>query len=167
MRLLYDNIENHVRTLDGLGINSEEYGALLAPAIIERLTYQLKLIIGRYIKDKVCNLTEILSIINEELIARKNCSITDEKGGKNYLFNNHYDENPCSRSALVVHQRFKNKRVFCKGSHQSDKYEAIIDPSAKKEFLKSAKRCFLCLEERHFEWDLSDQAHMLLLQAFS
>ena len=36
MRLFYDNIENHVRTLDGLGINSEEYGALLASAIIER-----------------------------------------------------------------------------------------------------------------------------------
>ena len=149
IRLFYNNIENHVRTLDGLGINSEEYGALLAPAIIERLTYQLKLIIGQYIKDKICNLTEILSILNEELIARNNCSITDEKGGKNYLFKNHHDENPCSRSALVADQRFKNKCVFCKGSHQSDKYEAIPDPSARKEFLKSAKRCFLCFKERH------------------
>ena len=149
IRLFYYNIENHVRTLDGLGNNSEEYGALLAPAIIERLTYQLKPIIGQYIKDKICNLTEILSILNEELIARNNCSITDGKCGKNYLFKNHHDENPCSRSALVADQRFKNKCVFCKGSHQSDKYEAIPDPSARKEFLKSAKRCFLCFKERH------------------
>ena len=46
IKLFYDNIKNHVRTLDGLGINSEEYGALLAPAIKERLTHQLKLTIG-------------------------------------------------------------------------------------------------------------------------
>ena len=78
IRLFYNNIENQVRTLDGLGINSEEYGAQLPPAIIERLTRQLKLIVGRNIKDKICDLTEILSIINEELIACKNCSITDE-----------------------------------------------------------------------------------------
>ena len=164
--MFYDNFENHVRTLDELGINSEEYGALLTPAIIERLTYQLKLIIGRYIKDTICNLTEIPSIINEELIARKNRSITDEKGDKNYLFKNHHDENPCSRSALVADQRFKNKCVFCKGSHQSDKYEAIRDSSARKEFLKSTKRCFLCLEECHFDWELSDQGHRLLLETF-
>ena len=48
--LFYDNTENHVRTLDGLGINTEEFGALLAPAIIERLTHQSKLIIGWNIK---------------------------------------------------------------------------------------------------------------------
>ena len=36
IQLFYDNIEKHVRTLDGLGINSEEYGVLLASAIIER-----------------------------------------------------------------------------------------------------------------------------------
>ena len=102
-------------------------------------------------KDKICNLMEILSIINEELISRKNCSITDEKGGKNYLFNNQHDKNPCPRSALVANQRFKNKCVFCNGSHQPDKYKAITDPSARKEFLKSAKRCLLCLKERHFD----------------
>ena len=132
IRLFYDNIENHVRTLDGLGINSEEYGALLASAIIERLTHQLKLIIGQNIKDKICDLTKILSIINEKLIAHKNCSITDEKGGKNYLLNNNHEENPCSRSTLVANQSFKNKCAFCKGSHQPDKYEAITDPSARK-----------------------------------
>ena len=104
IRLFYDNIENHVRTLDGLGINSEEYGALLASAIIERLTHQLKLIIGRNIKDKIYDLTKILSIRNEKLIAHNNCSITNEKGSKNYLLNNNHEENSCYRSNLVANQ---------------------------------------------------------------
>ena len=42
IRLFYDNIENHVRTLDGLGINSKEYGALLASAIIEGTNASIK-----------------------------------------------------------------------------------------------------------------------------
>ena len=54
----YDDIESHIRSLDGLEINSPEYGVLSAPVIIERLPHQLKLITGRNIKDK------ILSIIN-------------------------------------------------------------------------------------------------------
>ena len=107
IRLFYNNIENHVRTLDGLGINSEEYGALLASAIIERLTHQLKLIIGRNIKDKIYDLTKILSIRNEKLIAHNNCSITNEKGGKNYLLNNNHEENSCYRSNLVANQILK------------------------------------------------------------
>ena len=65
IRLFYDNIENHGRTLDELGINSEEYGAILAPAIIERLTHQLKLTIVPNIKDKICDLTKKCSIIVE------------------------------------------------------------------------------------------------------
>ena len=65
IRLFYDNIENHGRTLDELGINSEEYGAILALAIIERLTHQLKLTIVPNIKDKICDLTKKCSIIVE------------------------------------------------------------------------------------------------------
>ena len=135
--------------LDGLGINSQEHRALLAPVIIEGLPHQLKLIIGRNIKDKIWDLTKILPVINEELITRENCSITDEKGGKSYLFGNYHDENPASRSALVANQRFKNTCVFCKDSHWSDKCEVITDPSVRKEFLKSTNRCFLCLKESH------------------
>ena len=89
------------------------------------------------------------SIINEELIARKTCSITHEKGGKRYLFSNGHNGNPVSGSALVTNQRFKSKCVFCKDSHWPNICEVITDPNATKEFLKSAKRCFLCLKEGH------------------
>ena len=65
------------------------------------------------------------------------------------LISNYHDENPTTGSALVANQRFENKCVFCKASHLLDKCEVITDPSARKEFLKSAKRCFLCLKEGH------------------
>ena len=36
-RLFYGDIEGHVRSLDGSGINSQEYGALLAPITVKIL----------------------------------------------------------------------------------------------------------------------------------
>ena len=58
--MFYCNIEDLVRSLDGLGVNSQEYGALLAPVSKEWLPHQLKLITGKNIKDKISDLTKIL-----------------------------------------------------------------------------------------------------------
>ena len=89
---------------------------------MERLSHQLRLIIGQNIRDKNRDLTKILSVINEELAARENCSVTDEKDGKNYLHCSNSKENALvSGPALVTNQRFKNKFVFCKDTHWSDK----------------------------------------------
>ena len=48
-----DNIESHVCSLQGLGIESKNYGYLLAPIILERLSHQLKLIISRNLKSEI------------------------------------------------------------------------------------------------------------------
>ena len=87
--------------------------------------------IGQNIKNKFPT-SQRFSVINEELIARKNCSIAGEKADKDYLFSNRHNENSDSRSALVANQTFKTKCVFFKCSHWSDKCEAITDPSARK-----------------------------------
>ena len=100
-------------------------------------------------KDKIWGLTKILSVINEELVAHENCSFLDEKGGKSYLFSDDHNENPASGTALVTNKKFRNKCVFCKGSHWSNKCELMADLSARKEFLRKelSERYFLCLEE--------------------
>ena len=49
----FDNIESHVRRLQGLGIESKNYGYLLAPIILERLSHQLKLIISQNLKSEI------------------------------------------------------------------------------------------------------------------
>ena len=71
LRNFFDNIESHVRSLQGLGIESKNYGSLLTPIILERLTNQLKLTISRNLKSEIWNLDEILMLINEEVRAQK------------------------------------------------------------------------------------------------
>ena len=76
LRKFMDNIESHVRILQGLGIESKNYGSLLAPIILESLPHQLKLVISPNLKSKIWGLDKTLLLINEELRARESCMIS-------------------------------------------------------------------------------------------
>ena len=71
LRTFFDKIESHTRSLQSLGIESQNYGSLLAPIILERLPHQFKLIISRNLKDEIWDLDKILELINEELRAKR------------------------------------------------------------------------------------------------
>ena len=43
LRKLYDTVESHVRSLNGLGINYQHFRLLLIPIILERLPNTIKL----------------------------------------------------------------------------------------------------------------------------
>ena len=65
IRLFCDDIESHVRSLDGLETNSQEYASLSALIIMERirLPHQLKLIIGKKIKDDLISNERLIIVI--------------------------------------------------------------------------------------------------------
>ena len=63
LRQLYDTLEVHVRLLPSLNVDSQSYGMLLSPIIIERLPHSVKLIISRNLKDKGLDLTKFLLTI--------------------------------------------------------------------------------------------------------
>ena len=51
--IVFNNIKLHVRSLQELGIESKNYGSLLAPIMLERLPHQLKLIISQNLKSEI------------------------------------------------------------------------------------------------------------------
>ena len=154
LRKFFDNIESHVRSLQGLGIKSKSNGSLLASIILERLPHKLKLIISQNLKSEIWDLDKTLLLINGELRAQESCIIpsnifnsisNDEKqGGKKNL--SHF-ESLTSGSALYSNQTHQNKCVFCRGRHWSDKCKVISEPEARKEYLREGNRCFLCLNQ--------------------
>ena len=46
-RRVYDKIESHIRSLQGLGVESKNYGCLLVPVILNHLPNDLRLIVSR------------------------------------------------------------------------------------------------------------------------
>ena len=75
LRNLYDKIEINIKSLNSLGIHSDNYGPLLVPIILSRVPDDIQLIISRNCNQRgeVWNLQHILEILRQEVRARENC----------------------------------------------------------------------------------------------
>ena len=154
MRKLYDDVKNHVRCLQSLGVHGGQYGPLLSPVIMDRLPIQFKLTVSRHLKTDLWDLTKLLELIRDEIRARENVSAiegsTREDEGKNSSNVREYIEKPHTDAVLTSQSTPKSRCIFCKAFHWSDKCKVISDIEARKEFLRKGKRCFLCMREGHF-----------------
>ena len=63
LRLVYDKINVHVRGLSSLGIESEQYGCLLIPVIMTKVSNEIRLRIARQSKSDVWKLDELMNVI--------------------------------------------------------------------------------------------------------
>ena len=145
LRLFYDNIESHVRSLLSLGVDSKNYGALLSPIIMERLPNELRLIISRNLKGEGWDLTKLLEILREEIKARETCILPQSENSEVDI------QTPYTQSALFTKSKStsKIKCLFCRGPHYSDKCDNVTDLQTRKEHVKKQKRCFICLKSDH------------------
>ena len=76
LRFVYDQICVHTRGLASLGITSEQYGSLLIPIIMSKLSPEVRLQIVRNSKDSVWKIEELLSVIKIEVEAREASEMT-------------------------------------------------------------------------------------------
>ena len=143
LRLFYDEIEAHVRSLLSLGVDSKNYGALLSPIIMERLPNELRLIISRNLKGEGWDLTRLLEILREELKARETCILPPSENSEVDI--------PYTQSALFTKSKPtpQIKCLFCRGPHYSDKCDIVTDLQTRKDHVKKLKRCFICLKPDH------------------
>ena len=63
LRQFFYRIENHIPSLQSLGIESELYGKLLIPLIMEKLPRELRLFISRKIEQDVWDLDTLLKTL--------------------------------------------------------------------------------------------------------
>jgi len=159
LRILYDSIETQARSLQSLGIDSKNYGALLAPVIMEKVPHFIRLIINRTVKE--WDLELMLNVLREELQARENCGNGEkerehstikqeeqqQQHRKNFInYSIRENSQPHTASNLLVGTP---NCVFCKGQHFSDKCSVITDLDGRRNFLRKGGRCFLCLQSGH------------------
>ena len=66
LRMIYDHINVHVRSLEALGLTSEHYGSLLIPVIMSRIPGEISLQIARQVSKDVWSITEAMVAIKRE-----------------------------------------------------------------------------------------------------
>ena len=146
LRELYNKVVINIRALNSAGVNSEHFGAMLIPIVLEKLPNIVRLQISRKLGSDNWNITEFMNSINDEISARENFEFlrNTESFGREEQAN---ERN--TTSSLTVMQSYR-LCVFCGDkNHFSDKCDVITDISTRKEKLRDLRCCYKCLKPYH------------------
>ena len=164
LRQLHDLIESQVRSVKSLGVSSSSYGSLLSSVVTSKLPQDLRLIITREVKDE-WDFDHILDVFRSELEARErangnNVSPIDQSSTKP-PYNRGRKGLPLSTDAALFATGSKPTCTYCGKDHASNAYKNVTSIAARKEILKRAGRCFVCLKRNHISKNCSSRMKCL------
>ena len=111
------------------------------------------------------DLNHILDIFRSELKAREranwnNVSTTDQSTSK-LPYNKGRKGLPFPTDAALFATGSKPTCTYCRKDHASNAYNNVTSIAARKEILKRAGRCFVCLKRNHISKDCSSRMKCL------
>ena len=158
LRELHDQVEAHIRALQVIGVESESYGKLFIPLLMEKLPANLRLIISSSIDKEEWDLDVLLRAFDSEIEARERCklignnlsepAVTPVKSNVERFIEGR--SGPSTASALVTPSGEKSVScTYFRQSHPSARCTTITDIGARRNLLKQQGRCFLSLRRSH------------------
>ena len=134
-----------MRSLKALSIAAESYGSLLTPVILSKLPQEFRLIVSREVREGSRGLDELMKVINAEIKAREHAMGTFNSGchppkahGKGLPTN----------ATLLTDNSFVPKCSYCRQQHSSVSCRTVTDPAERKQILRKAGRCYICLPQK-------------------
>ena len=150
LRRLYDSVEANVRGLRALGVALESYGGLLTSILMNKLPPEIRLIIT---EDR-WDMEKVMKIISREVDARERSSTLS---GSDPLPKKQFPKGPPTAAALVANDSAPHC-VYCNQDHQSTSCTVVTDVDARREVLRKAGRCYVCLRRYHISRDCRSSA---------
>ena len=71
LRRLYNDVEANVRSLKALGMEQASYGAMLTSVLLNKLPSDVRLIVSRRTPSDRLDLLTLLTVLEDELVARE------------------------------------------------------------------------------------------------
>jgi len=148
LRKLANDIENCVRDLRSMKVETSTYGSLLIPILKERLPDELVIHISRRFGFDIWTLDLVLKYMNEEIQASENCvSLLKVKERNEAQFSTY-------NFSLQGDEKNSRKCVYCwNEGHSSSQCRKVTNIRSRTDILKRRKRCFLCLGLGHQKRD--------------
>ena len=154
LRYVYDKINVNIRGLSAMGITATQYGSLLIPIIMTKLTPELRLRIARESRNEVWVIGELMDLIKQEVEAREATEIVKVPAtrhtGSLQIRDNHFRSN--STASALIAQNSSVQCVYCNEAHYSASCKRVPGSQERKEILLWSGRCFSCLKPNHKSW---------------
>lgn len=141
LRRLYDQLETHIRGLKALGVDSESYGSLLSSVLVKKLPAEMQLLISRQLSSDDWTLVSLMETLVKEIEARERTAAANQSHGKTNR------EQPTS-AALYTGDRVITC-CYCQHNHSHNSCPKVTLPESRKQLLRKAGRCFVCLKRGH------------------
>ena len=146
LRQFFDRVESHVRGLHALEVPSSSYGGLLSSVLMNKLPPDVRLIVSRTIPEADWNLDVILNVVDKEINARERAVSVISVSGQQKK-SHARDGQPTAASLFTKGSMVSC--VYCDQSHPPASCTAVSDIETRKQRLKKAGRCFICLKRFH------------------
>ena len=149
LRFVYDKVSVNIRALRALGIQSDQYGSrsLLIPVIMSKLPSDVRLQIARRTEKDVWIIKDLLEILRREVEARE---LSEQVKA-----NSKIKKPPPSRVPTTSSLTAKGSGgspvtcAYCGKQHYLASCETVVLPNERKDILRRAGRCFVCLRIGH------------------
>lgn len=151
LRRLFDNVSCHVRSLNSLGVESNSYGSLLSPVLLNKLPADLQLVVSRKASGADVNLDDLMSTIEEEITARERIGASQGR-----LPTRKNDYKPPPTATTLVSGGISNLQsscCYCNKPHNPSDCNTVTQVEARKQSLRRNGRCFSCLRKGHLSRD--------------
>ena len=141
---MYDDLQAHVRSLDALGISGEQYGVVLTPLILSRLTPELRLEWARDGEGHESDLLFLLDFLQREIERRERSRAFSGEGATAH------DYRAFSREGATAH----DYREFSREGATTDDGPSTCSPVATASALHASietgrTTCELCGRQGH------------------
>ena len=149
LRSLYDHITVHIRGLEALEVNSDQYGSLLIPIIMSKLPSEVRLKVAQENQEDVWQIKDLMKVLQTEVDAREASETTKLKSASQTAAKNHSQNRHNHTAGAFVSQNRPIKCVYCNALHYSASCDKVRDVKERKDHLIKTGRCFNCLKANH------------------
>ena len=153
----HDKLMAHVRSLSALGITSDQFGVILTPIVVSRLSQGIREEWSRESEGHEGDLNHLMDFLEKEMRRRDRCKTLgglDESAEKRPEgWKGGHRNKPPTGTATVLHSDSNARKcAFCKKNHASEKcYKFLkLDVSARFDAVKENNLCFKCMSNNHF-----------------
>ena len=147
LRKLFNEVENCLRSLRSLKVETSTYGSLLLPLLKDKLPDEFVIQKGRRFETEVWTLDSFMKYSEEELVTAENCfcSLTGTGSSQKMMYttSSFYGQVEKSRSSRAL-------CVFCsRDGHAPSHCINVSNMKSRKGILRRSGRCLVCLERGH------------------
>ena len=148
LRKLYNEVENCLRSLRPLKVETSTSGSHLLPLLKDKVPDEFITQIGRRFGTAAWTLGLFMKYFDEELVTAENClsSLTGSGSAQKMMYttSSFYGQVEKSRSSA------RSVCVYCsREGHAPSKCRNVSNVRSRKGILRRSARCFVCLERGH------------------